>query len=73
MKKILIFIILIPSISLSQQQSLEIINYDNNEREYIIYVPQSYSIDISTPLLLAFHGGSGYADDFMNNVPILDH
>lgn len=67
MKKILIFIILIPSISLSQQQSLEIINYDDNEREYIIYVPQSYSIDIPTPLLLAFHGGSGYADDFMNN------
>jgi len=65
MKKIFL-VIIFPLISFSQNQSLEYIYYDGNEREYIIYVPQTYSIDQASPLLLAFHGGSGFANDFMN-------
>ena len=38
MKKIFL-IIIFPLISFSQNQSLEYIYYDGNEREYIIYVP----------------------------------
>ncbi len=51
---------------MSQQLITENIMYDGNNREYIIYVPQNYSSSISTPILFALHGGSGYANDFMN-------
>ena len=44
----------------------ENIFFDDN-REYIVYVPASYSSSISAPILFAFHGGSGYANEFMNN------
>ena len=65
MKKIL-FLILFPYIVVSQQLSTENIFYDGSNREYIIYIPQIYSPSISTPILFAFHGGSGFANDFMN-------
>ena len=65
MKKIL-FLLCIPYLGLTQQLSTENIFYDGNNREYIIYVPQTYSPSVSTPLLFAFHGGSGFANDFMN-------
>ena len=56
----------LPFIGISQQLTTETIFYDGNNREYIVYVPQIYSPSISTPILFAFHGGSGYANDFMN-------
>ena len=65
MKKILLFLCF-PYIVVSQQLTTENILYDGNNREYILYVPQNYSPSISTPILFAFHGGSGYANDFMN-------
>ena len=65
MKKILLFLCF-PYIVVSQQLTTENILYDGNNREYILYVPQNYSSSISTPILFAFHGGSGYANDFMN-------
>ena len=65
MKKILLLLCL-PYIVLSQQLTTENILYDGNNREYILYVPQTYSPSILTPILFAFHGGSGYANDFMN-------
>ena len=65
MKKIF-FLIFLPFISVSQQLTTENIFYDGNNREYIVYVPQIYSPSISTPILFAFHGGSGFANDFMN-------
>ena len=65
MKKILLLLI-IPFLSVSQQLNTETIFYDGHNREYIIYVPQSYSSSTTTPILFAFHGGSGYAYDFMN-------
>ena len=64
--KIILFLLCIPYLGLTQQLSTENIFYDGNNREYIIYVPQTYSPSISTPLLFAFHGGSGFANDFMN-------
>ncbi|MBH83801.1 MAG: hypothetical protein CMP70_03915 [Flavobacteriales bacterium] len=65
MKKVIFFLFL-PLVVVSQQLSTENILYDGNNREYILYVPQSYSPSTSTPVLFAFHGGSGYANDFMN-------
>ena len=68
MKKLyLIFIILLASFfAFGQQLTNENLLYDGNNREYIVYVPQSYSASSPTPILFAFHGGSGYANDFMN-------
>ena len=65
MKKILL-LLFIPFTCISQQLTNQNIFYDGNNREYIIYVPQSYSPSISTPILFALHGGSGFANDFMN-------
>ena len=65
MKKILVLLFL-PFLGISQQLTTQNILFDGNNREYIIYVPQIYAPSISTPLLFAFHGGSGYANDFMN-------
>ena len=65
MKKVL-FLLCLPYMGISQQLTTENILYDGNNREYIIYVPQNYSPSISTPILFALHGGSGYANDFMN-------
>ena len=66
MKNIIFILFLFPYLVFSQQLTTENILYDGNNREYIIYVPQTYSSNISTPILFAFHGGSGYANDFMN-------
>ena len=65
MKKLLLLLCL-PYIGISQQLTTENIFYDGNNREYIIYVPQTYTPTSPTPVLFAFHGGSGYANDFMN-------
>ena len=65
MKKLL-SLIFIPYLALSQQLSTENIFYDGSNREYIIYTPQTYSPSVLTPILFAFHGGSGFANDFMN-------
>ena len=65
MKKLLLLLI-IPFLSFGQQLNTENIFYDGHNREYIIYIPQTYSSLNPEPILFAFHGGSGYADDFMN-------
>ena len=49
-----------------QQLINDNIIYDGNNREYIVYIPQSYSGNNPEPILFALHGGSGYANDFMN-------
>ena len=68
MKKfyLIIFISLASFFAFGQQLTTENILYDGNNRQYLVYVPQSYSSSSPTPILFAFHGGSGYADDFMN-------
>lgn len=62
----LLFLCCLPIMGISQQLKTDSILYDGNIREYIIYVPQNYSPSNSTPILFALHGGSGYANDFMN-------
>ena len=62
----LLLLLCFPFFALPQQLINENIFYDGNDREYIIYIPQSYSTSISSPILFAFHGGDGYAIDFMN-------
>ena len=57
MKKLL-FLLFFPYIGLAQQSMTENIFFDGSDREYIIYVPQTYSPSISAPILFAFHGGS---------------
>ena len=53
-------------ISNSQTQSTETLTFDGEDREYIIYTPASYDGSVAYPLLFAFHGGGGYAADFIN-------
>ena len=66
MNKILYILLSVPITILAQQLNTENILYDGNNREYIIYIPQNYSSSNSAPILFALHGGSGYADEFMN-------
>ena len=66
MNKILYLLLIVPITILAQQLNTENILFDGNNREYIIYIPQSYSSSNSAPILIALHGGSGYADEFMN-------
>ena len=40
--------------------------HDGINREYIIYIPESYDGSFSVPLLLNFHGFGESASDFMN-------
>lgn len=39
--------------------------HDNLEREYLIYVPDSYNQSLATPLMLNFHGFGSAASDYM--------
>ena len=65
MKNFFLLALIIP-VSLFAQQTTEYMFYDGNNREYILYIPSSYISSQPTPILFAFHGGTGYADDFMN-------
>ena len=65
MNKLLFLFFLLTSISLSQQQINEVFIFDGIEREYIVYIPESYNENIEFPVLFSFHGGSGYASDFI--------
>ena len=40
--------------------------YDNENREYLIYIPSSYNPNSVTPILFAFHGFDGYNQYFIN-------
>ena len=40
--------------------------YDNETRQYLIYIPSSYSSATQTPVLFAFHGFGGYNQYFIN-------
>lgn len=52
-------------ISIAQTQTTETLTFDSEDREYIIYTPASYDGSVAYPLLFAFHGGGGYAVDFI--------
>ena len=65
MKSILLFFLFSISICLSQQQITETLNFDGQDREYIVYIPLSYNAINPFPVLFSFHGGAGYASDFI--------
>ena len=58
-------IIAFAGISNAQTQITETLTFDSEDREYIIYIPASYDGSVAYPLLFAFHGGGGYAADFI--------
>ena len=64
MKKLLLSLI-IPFLNFGQQLITETMFFDDQEREYIIYLPADYNATNEYPVLFNFHGGSGYADDFI--------
>ena len=41
--------------------------HDEINREYVLYVPNSYDGSTTVPLMLNFHGFGGSASDFMRN------
>ena len=53
-------------IGLTQELVTENIVFDGYNREYIVYIPETYSQSIPSPILMAFHGGDGYAHEFMS-------
>ena len=67
MKKIdyfsLLIFIFLYKISLSQGFISQTINYDGNNREYELYIPENYSDSNVVPLLFNFHGGNGTTSD----------
>ena len=67
MRNITLLFLFFPLVTLSQ-----IINktlfFDGLEREYIVYVPDNYDGTSDVPLLFCFHGGSGYANEFLQMV-----
>ena len=64
MKKILL-LITIPYWLYSQEVTTEFFNYDGLDRSYILYIPESYSENNPTPLVLNLHGYSSNAGQQM--------
>lgn len=52
--------------SCESNSGAETIVHDNQDREYMLYVPPSYNSSSPTPLLMNFHGFGGQASDYMN-------
>ncbi|MAZ55734.1 MAG: hypothetical protein CMP54_01870 [Flavobacteriales bacterium] len=64
MKKLLLLLIT-PFLSFGQQLITENMIFDGQEREYIVYLPSGYDATSEFPVLFSFHGGAGYAEDFI--------
>ena len=65
MHKFFFLFFFIFSLCYSQDQTTETIFFDGQQREYIVYIPASYNSSTEYPVLFSFHGGSGYASDFI--------
>jgi hypothetical protein len=65
MNKLFYSFFIFSTICFSQQQITETLFFDGQDREYIIYVPEIYDGTLDVPVLFSFHGGSGYASDFI--------
>jgi len=64
-KNILILFLCFPVLTNAQQQITKTMIYDGVSREYIVYIPASYDASKDFPLLFSFHGGAGFANDFI--------
>ena len=58
--KCIILCCLTPFFVLSQIQTTETLFYDGENREYILYVPESYNGTVEVPVVFSFHGGAGH-------------
>ena len=47
-------------------------SHDNVNRNYLIYIPDSYDSEIDYPLMFLFHGFGGIATQFINNADMRD-
>ena len=47
-------------------------SHDNVNRNYLIYIPDSYDSEIDYPLMFVFHGFGGIATQFINNADMRD-
>ncbi len=65
MIKLLILLIFIPTFCIAQNQVSKTMVFDGNVREYIVYIPTGYDGTVHFPLLFSFHGGGGYASEFI--------
>ncbi len=48
------------------------IQFDGQERQYLIHIPSTYDSTLATPLLLNFHGFGGQADYFRNETDMVN-
>ena len=70
LRSIICCLLIFTSLFLSAQQfQTETLTVDGNLREYMVYVPASYSGDTPRPLLFNFHGGAG---DIVSQIAISD-
>ena len=65
MKKNIFFYFLISFYSFSQEAIQGIITHNNLDREYILYIPNSYDGEESVPLVLNLHGYTSNAGEQM--------
>ena len=65
MKKIITLLSIIPYLIISQEVTTETMFHNGIERSYILYVPESYSENTTTPLVLNLHGYSSNAGQQM--------
>ena len=47
-------------------------SHDNVNRNYLVYIPNSYDSEIDYPLMFLFHGFGGIASEFMNTADMRD-
>ena len=47
-------------------------SHDNANRNYLVYIPNSYDSEIDYPLMFLFHGFGGIASEFMNTADMRD-
>ena len=64
MKKLLL--LCVPLIGMGQQTLNESITHDNLQRDYIIHIPSSYSVNTPIPLVFCFHGYGSDASTIMS-------
>ena len=48
------------------------LTHDNVNRNYLVYIPDSYDSEIDYPLIFVFHGFGGIATQFINNADMRD-
>ena len=48
------------------------LTHDNVNRNYLVYIPDSYDSEIDYPLMFLFHGFGGIASEFINTADMRD-